>query len=309
MRVRTLLAVLAASAQLHLLADEAAAVPQPKPKAAAVSFADIGRVEFEAPADPKWVIRYTLNGSTPKASSYAYCTPIRVASSLKLKAACFGPDGQGGPPVEVECLQKAAERKDSRGKLEGAINVDFSECPDLKDWALRAQKDAEDQYPFIAEKLSSEKFTPPRQVMLVFKKETKIQIAATGGNTITFNRAWIDAHPEDTGTVVHELTHVIQSYKGRNPGWLVEGIADYIRWWCWEKRHPLPNPARFKYTNSYQDAAAFLYWAEKQYNKDLVRKLNQHCRENSYKDELFKELTGRDLETLSKEFVESLAKK
>jgi len=311
MRVRTFLAVLAVIAQLHLWADDSAAVPQPKPKAASVSFADMGLLVFDAPADPKWVIRYTLNGSAPKAGSYVYCTPIRVASSLKLKAACFGPDGQGGAAVEVECILKPAEPKDPAAKLQGAINVDFSECPDLKDWALRAQKDAEEQYPFIAEKLGSEKFTPPRQIMLVFKKATKIQIAATGGDTITFNRAWIDAHPKDTGTVVHELTHVIQAYKGRNPGWLVEGIADYIRWWIWEpqERRRLPNPARFKYTNSYQDTAAFLYWVEKQYDKDLVKKLNKHCRENSYKDELFKEFTGKDLDALSKEFVESLAKK
>ena len=304
-------AVLAALAQLHLLADGPADLPTPKPKAASVSFADIGLVEFETPADPKLVIRYTLNGSAPKADSYAYCTPIRVASSLKLKAACFGADGKSGPAVEIACVRNSGLQKDSSGKLKGAINVDFSECPDLADWAKRAQKDAEEEYPAIAERLASEGFTPPRQAMLIFKKDTKVQIAATGGDKITFNRAWIDSHPKDTGTVIHELAHVIQAYKGRNPGWLVEGIADYIRWWIWEppERRRLPNPARFKYTNSYQDTAAFLYWAEKQYDKDLVHKLNKHCRGNSYKDELFKEFTGKDLDTLSKEFAESLTKK
>lgn len=311
LRTRAAVLVVAGIAQLRLLADGADAAPQPKPKEATVSFADIGLVEFEAPADPKWVIRYTLNGAAPKVSSYAYCTPIRVASSLKVKAACFGPDGQGGTAVEVECIQKPAEKKDPNGKATAAINVDFSDTPDIADWAKRAQKDAEEYYPVIAEKLASVGFTPPRQVMLVFRKEKNIPIAATGGRTITFARDWIKAHPDDTGTVIHELAHVVQAYKGRNPGWLVEGIADYIRWWNWEppEHRRLPNPARFKPTNSYQDTAAFLFWAEKQYDKDLVRKLNRRCRENTYKDELFKEFTGKDLDTLSKEFVESLSKK
>jgi len=312
MKPRFLAAVLAAAVQLQLVAEEPApAAPQPKPKAAAVSFSDIGLVEFEASPDPKWAIRYTLNGSDPKANSYAYCTPIRVASALKIKAACFGPDGKCGAAVQVECLQKPAEEKAQPAKLTGAINVDFSETPELAAWALRAQKDAEEYYPVIAEKLGGEGFTPPRQVMFVFLKDMK-GIAATGGDTVKFAKVWIDAHPDDTGTVIHELTHVIQAYRAapRGTGWLIEGIADYIRWWCWEppEHRGRIDPARVKFKDTYQTAAAFLYWAEKQYDKDLVRKVNQHIRDSSYKDELFKELTGKDLAAIWKEWVESLAK-
>ena len=36
-------------------------------------------------------------------------------------------------------------------------------------------------------------------------------------------------HPEDTGMVIHELTHIIQNYPSPDPGWVTEGIADYIR--------------------------------------------------------------------------------
>ncbi|MCY3018957.1 MAG: basic secretory protein-like protein [Planctomycetota bacterium] len=312
MGMRLSVMVLAVLAQLAACAcaeePAGAAIPQPKPKAASVSFTDVGLVEFEAPPDA-WVIRYTLDGKAPTATSYACCTPIRVASSLTLKAACFGPDGKSSAPVAVECVRKPAEQKDAKPKA--AINVDFSATPDLTEWALRAQKDAEEQYPIMAEKLGSEGFSPPRQIMLVFKDDPKLQIAATGGTTIVFARSWIKAHPTDTGTVIHELAHVIQSYKRKVPGWLTEGIADYIRWWTWEppERRGRINPARAKYTNGYQDAAAFLYWAEKQYDKDLVRKLNDQARRGTYKDELFKEYTGKELDALWKEFVESLGKK
>jgi hypothetical protein len=281
--------------------------PQPKPKLATVTFADIGLVEFD-PAETGWLIRYTLDGKPPTTQSYAYCTPIRVASSLKLTAACFGPEGKSCAPVVVDCVRQESEAKVA-GPLKAAINVDYSETPDLTAWAQRAQKDAEDQFPVMAEKLSGDGYTPPRQIMLVFKKDMK-GIAATSGTTISFAREWIVAHPDDTGTTIHELAHVVQNYKRKVPGWLTEGIADYIRWWNWEppQRRGRINPARAKYTNGYQDAAAFLYWAEQKYDKDLVHKLNDHARRGTYKDELFKDYTGKELDPLWQEFLESLTK-
>ena len=33
---------------------------------------------------------------------------------------------------------------------------------------------------------------------------------------------------------MHELVHVVQQYRRRPPGWLVEGIPDYIRWYLYE---------------------------------------------------------------------------
>ena len=35
--------------------------------------------------------------------------------------------------------------------------------------------------------------------------------------------------------MVHETTHVVQAYRrGARPGWLVEGISDYIRFFKFE---------------------------------------------------------------------------
>ena len=310
MRIRIAAVVCVTCAVLSLLADEpaSATIPPPKAKSATVSFTDIGLVEFDAPEEG-CVIRYTLNGSTPNAKSFAYCTPLRVASSLKLKAACFKADGTSSAPVEVECTRNAPDKKEPGAKPSAAINVDFSQTPDLKDWALRAQKDADEYYPVIAEKLSGEGFEAPRQITFIFIKAPK-GIAYTVDKTITFVEGWIQAHPKDTGTVIHELTHVIQAYKGKVPGWLTEGIADYIRWWNWEPatKRGRVDPLHAKYTNGYNDTAAFLFWIESTYDKQFVNKINQDLRKGTYDDELFNKYAGKHLPELWTEFIASLHK-
>ena len=51
------------------------------------------------------------------------------------------------------------------------ITVDYSEVPDVKEWAEKARDLCEKWYPVIGEALASREFTPPRQVQLVFKDE------------------------------------------------------------------------------------------------------------------------------------------
>ena len=53
-------------------------------------------------------------------------------------------------------------------------------------------------------------------------------MAATSGVLITGSVKYFRAHPDDFGAMVRETVHCVQSYGDRsNPGWLVEGIADY----------------------------------------------------------------------------------
>jgi hypothetical protein len=289
---------------MALAAADPAALEAAKPKSASVAFKDVGQVEFEN-APEGCVIRYTLDGKDPAATSYVYCTPIRVASTLKVKAALFKADGSANSPsTEVTCTRDA-DAKDGATPIP-AINLDYSGAPELKEWALRAQKDADEYYPKICEKLASEGFVPPRQIMFVFKVDKGI--AWTTGTKITFTEGWIKAHPKDTGTVIHELTHVLQAYKGKVPGWLTEGIADYIRWENWEpasNRRKI-NPQTAKYTNGYNDAAAFLMWLEKNKDKEAVIKLNAEMRKGTYSDELFNKIGGKPLGELWSDFVASL---
>jgi Peptidase of plants and bacteria len=142
------------------------------------------------------------------------------------------------------------------------------------------------------------------EVRLVFKDEKK-GIAYTSGAKITVVADWIRKHPDDFGMVIHELCHVVQSYP-KGVGWITEGIADYVRYFKYE---PKPSPpkisAKASYKDGYKTSATFLAWIEKAKDKEIVRKLNEVMRSGGYKDELFKEWTGSDLDTLWKEFLGS----
>ena len=62
----------------------------------------------------------------------------------------------------------------------------------------------------------------------------------------------------------------------RGAGWLVEGIADYIRFYHYEPQTKLTlNPRRASYKDGYRTTAMFLAWVEKNQEKGIVRKLNE----------------------------------
>ncbi|MCX5682154.1 MAG: basic secretory protein-like protein [Planctomycetota bacterium] len=190
------------------------------------------------------------------------------------------------------------------------VRLDCSAIPDMKDWCEKAAKAVERWWPTFCDYLASDGFVPAKVINIKFLDDNK-GIAATGGNNITCHMGWFKAHPDDIGAIVHESIHVIQAYHSRsNPGWLVEGLDDYLRWWIYETHPPKGrlDPNRIKYTDSYQTTGAFLDWAVKNTDKDLVRKLNAACRKGEYKEELFKTITGKDLNDLFEEFKKSLAK-
>ena len=69
---------------------------------------------------------------------------------------------------------------------------------------------------------------------------------------------WVS--PKDVGAMVHETVHCVQLYRGRgNPGWLVEGVADYVRFFKYEGGNIgiKLTPERAKYDASYRVTAAF----------------------------------------------------
>ncbi len=207
----------------------------------------------------------------------------------------------------------ARANEDSAAPKPGTVHVqvDTSEVPDLEPWGAKAKALVEKWHPIIADLLKSDGFTPPSEVKIVFKKDMK-GVAFTSGNTITIAGDWIKKSPDDYGMVVHELTHVIQSYRRtkRNDGWLVEGIADYVRFFKYEpktKLRPVTKP-NASYREGYRTTASFLAWIEKTQDKDIVAKLNNALRKSEYKDELFKDSTGKSLDDLWTAFLASQKK-
>lgn len=132
-------------------------------------------------------------------------------------------------------------------------------------------------------------------------------VAATSGSVITFNPEWFRKHPGDIDVVTHEGMHVVQAYPEYNPGWLTEGIADYVRATMGvdnEGAHwTLPEyNEKQSYKNAYRITARFLIWLEKHKRKDMVVKLDKAMRTNTYTDGIWKELTGKTVDELWSEY-------
>lgn len=186
------------------------------------------------------------------------------------------------------------------------FTVDVSDAPEMKEWAEKAARVCEQQYAMINEELKADGFQPPRRVKMRLKKMGGVAYAS--GGQITGSVSYFKEHPKDIGAMVHETVHVVQSYRVRgNPGWLVEGIADYIRFFKYEpgKLGRIP-PSRARFDGSYRVSAAFLAYLTEKYDNHIVRKLNKMMREGEYKKEAFQKWTGKALEQLGEEWRATL---
>ena len=188
------------------------------------------------------------------------------------------------------------------------ITVNSDDAPDLKEWGEKAKSICEEWYPKLVEELNSDGFKPREKVDIVFKPTMRVP-AATGGGTISVNADYVNKHKDDFGMMVHELVHVVQAYprqKG-DMGWLVEGIADYIRFWKYEpqtRQRPI-DKEKASYKNSYRISAAFLGWLVANKDKEIVNKLNAKLRQGGADETIFKELLDKTVDELWKEFIEA----
>ena len=136
-------------------------------------------------------------------------------------------------------------------------------------------------------------------------------VAATSNDIVRFNPDWFIKHPEDIDVVTHEVMHIVQNYgHNKGPGWLTEGIADYVRYkdginneksgWKLTEFNPTQS-----YTNAYRITARFLVWAEKVKDHDLVKKLDAAMREGNYTPAIWTQSTGKPVEILWQEYSEN----
>ena len=184
--------------------------------------------------------------------------------------------------------------------------IDLSQAPDLAVWAQKAEKQMESFWLDTAALLYSDRFLTPNMVNVVYRTGPGVTpVAATGGGVMTVNSAWCRAHPEDTGLTVHETAHVIQSMSAYNPVWLIEGVADYIRWIKFEPENYTVriNARTATYHDSYRTTGTFLAWCELHYDNRLVTHLNHDVRFGKYTNDKFKQYCGKDVDTLWAEFI------
>jgi hypothetical protein len=189
------------------------------------------------------------------------------------------------------------------------IAVDVADAPDMKAWAEKVARVCERQYPMLCDELSSDGFRPLTQIRMTLKADYD-GVAYASGDRIVGSVKYFKANQGDVGAMVHETAHCVQQYRGRrNPGWLVEGVADYVRFFKYEPVRPRPlPPERAKYDGSYRTTAAFLAFVAERYDPQAVRTLNAAMRAGKYTPDVWKEMTGLTVEELGRAWQKSLAK-
>jgi len=231
-------------------------------------------------------------------------------------------------PAPVGAGQSVGEGRRETVEAEGGkyqIVIDTTDTPDLADWATKELAPVvREWYPKLVKMLPSEGYEAPTRVSITFSADMQ-GVAATGGTRVRCAAAWFrqNLKGEAKGAVVHELVHVVQNYgiarrnnpnATRTPGWLVEGICDYIRWFLYEpETHGAEitarNIARAQYDASYRVTGNFLNWVTNTYDKDVVVKLNAAAREGRYSEDLWKDATGHTVQELGAEWKAALEKK
>ncbi len=184
-----------------------------------------------------------------------------------------------------------------------------SDALDMKEWIEKAGQICERHYGMICDELMSPGFKPLTVIHMALRNDYN-GVAEASGDRIKGSVKYFKSHLDDYGAMVHETTHCIQMYRSRrNPGWLVEGIADFIRFFKYEPgKIGRLNAERAKFDGSYRVTAAFLGFVVDKYDPLIVGKLNNIMREGKYKEEVWKELTGKAVEELNQEWRRSLVR-
>lgn len=231
-------------------------------------------------------------------------------------------------PESIMVHAAAPDKEAGKELIETAgyeIRLDSSDTPDLTEWVhTKVGPMAKEWYPKLATLLASDGYEPPKKLSIIFDSRMR-GVAATGGTRVRCAAGWFRANlqGEAVGAVFHELVHVVQQYgRTRNlepdaqrpPGWLVEGIADYVRWYVYEPQShgceiTQRNLARARYDGNYRITANFLNWATESYDKNLVPRLNAAIRQGKYREALWQQYTGHALTELGADWKAAVEKK
>ncbi len=222
---------------------------------------------------------------------------LRIGLCATALLLCGGADGpvesQENPPAAVTVKAPRFE-------------ADTTQVPELQPWGRAAEALCETWYPKVVAILESNDAERPLApvVRIIFEKDMK-GVAYARGSEIHIAAHWVKSHPNDFGMVAHELTHLVQRYPRNRAGWLVEGIADYVRLQHFEPAltRPKIDFTKAKHTDAYKTTAAFLIHLEERYGRGVVPKLHAALRAGRYTDELFQEITGKEIPALWADFA------
>ena len=221
-----------------------------------------------------------------------------------------------GGPVPSSLVEKPVLIRFGAGNSKFQFVVDAAEAPDLLEWSEKILKPvAVEWYPQIVAMLPSDGYKAPAQVAIRLRNHLGDIPAYASGAVVHLNAPWLRRQLaiEAGGVLVHELVHVVQNYPGPRenpgvaqvPGWLVEGIADYIRWFHFEPQSrgaEITREAQIRYDLGYRMTANFLAWVTGNYDREIVRKLNAAAREGRNTEKLWSESAGKTVQELGAEW-------
>ena len=214
-----------------------------------------------------------------------------------------------------------------------SFKVDISAAPDLRKWTEDELVPVlKEWYPKVVKMLPSQGFVAPQEFTLDFTDKLPRGVPAATvrvgsqktSTTILLDVEWarrkfVDGEP--VGAIVHEAVHVVQQYPNmmkapkakdakKTPVWVVEGIADYIRWFLFEPEVKgasisADKRAEAKHDASYRVSANFIDWVVRNKQPKLLQMLNVAAREGKYDASFWKTATGQTEGQLAREWRES----
>ena len=189
---------------------------------------------------------------------------------------------------------------------ETKVTIVFVDAPDrIQRWAADKLIPVFREWrPKLEQMLKTEGYTAPKVCTIVFVPGDR-GVAYTSGTKIVCFWSWFEKNldGEAMGAFVHELTHWVQQYPSGNPGWLVEGVTDYIRWYQFEPKPVVHiNFRRANYTDSYRTTAAFLDYLIRHGFPTIIDDLNAAMRSGTYSNDFWTQKMGKSAEQLWSEF-------
>ena len=229
------------------------------------------------------------------------------------------PDFRNGPSISIvfEPKHRDISVKEGRAPVQltkVTIALDGEEVfkqEDIYEWGGKAAQLVIEWFPILDKIFETEGFVPSNDITLRFRRMDGV--ANASGTTVRISDNWVLRQSrQDFGMVTHEMIHIVQRYGGRGgtsiPTWAMEGITDFSRHAYYEPDVLMrpTNPERNTYKDSYQVTGGFFMWIEHAYDKEFVKKLNQHARSRTWSDDVFEKYTGKGPEELWKEYGEFL---
>ncbi|HTJ13287.1 MAG TPA: basic secretory protein-like protein [Dinghuibacter sp.] len=203
----------------------------------------------------------------------------------------------------MACLLTAAAKAETRDSLtQNGYTLIFINQDDGFDPAVK-ERLISTFFTVYPKEAAAYNLNTARKVTFVIDTSYK-GVAATGNNVTSFNPEWFRKHPGDIDVVTHEVMHIVQAYPHHSgPGWITEGIADYVRYDMgvdnagagWKLPDYKPTQS---YTQAYRVTARFLAWLEGHGHAGVVKALDNAMRTRTYTDNTWKQLTGKSVDEL-----------